>query len=196
MSPTGTRTYAQDVARVKLTRPDSTNSLTHSVVYFTVLLSPHFHSIPLSSLTPPSSVLPFNYVSFELLLSIFSVELLLHHSLQSLCISFSLYPIHLSFPQSLLLTRLSLRPSLLKWLIRSTLLFSFFHTVPSQLPPYSSFPRVSVPLFTAWTPTSFRLRSHVKWTVSFHLQTQIYYLISFMRGSIFWEMEMKNAKAT
>lgn len=35
------------VARVKLTPPDKDNSLTHSVVYFSPLLFPLFHSIPL-----------------------------------------------------------------------------------------------------------------------------------------------------
>lgn len=53
------------VARVKLTRPDKDNSLTHSVVYFSPLLFPLFHSIPMSSLTPLSSILPFNRVSWS-----------------------------------------------------------------------------------------------------------------------------------
>lgn len=54
------------VAHVKLTGPDKDNSLTHSVVYFSPLLSPLFHFIPLSSLTPLSSILPFNRVLWSL----------------------------------------------------------------------------------------------------------------------------------
>lgn len=53
------------VARVNLTRPDKDNSLTHSVVYFSPLLFPLFHSIPLSSLSPLSSILPFKRVSWS-----------------------------------------------------------------------------------------------------------------------------------
>lgn len=48
------------VARVKLTRPDKDNSLTHSVVYFSPLLFPLFHSILLWSLTPLPYTLLFN----------------------------------------------------------------------------------------------------------------------------------------
>lgn len=48
------------VARVKLTRPDKDNSLTHSVVYFSPLLFPRFHSIPLLSLTPLPYILLFS----------------------------------------------------------------------------------------------------------------------------------------
>lgn len=59
------------VARVKLTRSDKDNSLTHSVVYFSPLLFPLFHSIPLLSLTPLSSILPFNHVSWSFHFSCF-----------------------------------------------------------------------------------------------------------------------------
>lgn len=48
------------VARVKLTRPDKDNSLTHSVVYFSPLLFPLFHSTLLWSLTPLPYTLLFN----------------------------------------------------------------------------------------------------------------------------------------
>lgn len=58
------------VAHVKLTTPDKDNSLTHSVVYFSPLLFPLFHSIPHSSLIHPVVQPCLMVFSFRLLLSI------------------------------------------------------------------------------------------------------------------------------